>query len=74
MPTHETSMNMVKVLLKPESRSAMLLAMAGMVAGAETLVESTMDLTDRIYDRYFPCDAGRVEVRRAPQRKFFHAE
>lgn len=74
MPTPETSLSMMKVLLKPESRSAMLMAMAGIVVGAETLVESTMDLTNRIYDRYFPFEAGRLDTGRARRRKLAHAE
>jgi hypothetical protein len=58
MPTH-TSLNVVATLLRPESRSAMLLALAAAIVGAESCIESTLELTNRVYDRYFPADPYR---------------
>jgi len=60
MPIQDPSLNLVTALLKPESRCAMLIALSAVVVGAESCVESTMELTNRIYDRYFPVDEPTV--------------
>jgi hypothetical protein len=59
MLTHDASLKAVTTLLKPESRCAMLFALAAAVFGAESCIETTLELTNRVYDRYFPVDAHR---------------
>jgi hypothetical protein len=52
MPTHEPSLKMVHALLDAETRKA-LSPLAGLITGALSQVESTIELTNRIYDSVF---------------------
>jgi hypothetical protein len=54
MPTHELSVTILAHLLSPTTRSVFLLTMASQIIGAESPLESTLELTNRICDRYFP--------------------
>jgi len=54
MPTHELSVNILAHLLSPTTRNVLLLTMASQIIGAKSPRESTLELTNRIYDRYFP--------------------
>jgi len=58
MPAHDVSLNTITVLLKPEARSTMLVAVAAVIMRAGSCVETTLELTDRVYDRYFPAGTG----------------
>jgi hypothetical protein len=55
MPTHD-ALNTANTLLKPESRAAMLFALAAVIMGAGSCVETTLELTNRICDRYLPAE------------------
>jgi hypothetical protein len=55
MLTHE-ALNTALALLKPQSRSAMLLALATLTMGAGSCIETTLEMTNRICDRYLPLD------------------
>ena len=54
MPTHELSVTILAHLLSPTARSVFLLTMASQIIGAKSPLESTLELTNRICDRYFP--------------------
>jgi hypothetical protein len=54
MLTHELSVNILAHLLSPTTRDVFLLTMASQIIGAKSPLESTLELTDRICDRYFP--------------------
>ena len=54
MPTHELSVTILAHLLSPATRSVFLLTMASQIIGAKSPLESTLELTNRICDRYFP--------------------
>jgi hypothetical protein len=51
MMTHELSVN---ILTHPTTRDVFLLTIASQIIGAKSPLESTLELTDRICDRYFP--------------------
>ncbi len=53
MPTHELSVNILAHLLSPTIRNVFLLTMASQIIGAKSPLESTLELTNRICDRYF---------------------
>jgi hypothetical protein len=53
MPTYESSLKIIKVLLEPETRNVLSLPLAALVMGALSQVETTIELTNRIYDQYF---------------------
>ena len=55
MLTHD-ALNTALALLKPQSRSAMLLALATLTMGAGSCIETTLEMTNRICDRYLPVD------------------
>jgi|HubBroStandDraft_1064217.scaffolds.fasta_scaffold1111082_2 hypothetical protein len=55
MLTHE-ALNTALALLKPQSRSAMLLALTTLTMGAGSCIETTLEMTNRICDRYLPLD------------------
>lgn len=55
MQTYD-ALNTANVLLKPESRSAMLFALAAVLMGAGSCIETTVELTNRICDRYLPAE------------------
>jgi hypothetical protein len=50
----ETSLNIVTALLNLHSRPAMLVALASVVMKSGPCVETTVELTNRVCDRYFP--------------------
>jgi hypothetical protein len=52
MPTHEPSLKMVHAFLDAETRKA-LSPLAALITGALSQVESTIELTNRIYDSVF---------------------
>ena len=54
MPTHELSVNILAHLLSPPTRNVFLLTLASQIIGAKSPLESTLELTNRICDRYFP--------------------
>jgi len=54
MPTHELSVTILAHLLTPTTRNVFLLIMASQIIGAKSPLESTLELTNRICDRYFP--------------------
>lgn len=54
MPIPELPANALPHLLSPTTRNAFLLCLASQVMGAASPLESTLELTDRIYERYFP--------------------
>ena len=54
MPTHELSVNILAHLLSPTTRNVFLLTMASEIIGAKSPLESRLELTNRICDRYFP--------------------
>jgi hypothetical protein len=54
MPTHELSANILARLLSPTTRNVILLTMPSQVIGANSPLESTLELTNRVCDRYFP--------------------
>jgi hypothetical protein len=54
VPTHELSVNILAHLLSPTTRNVFLLTVASQIIGAKSSLESTLELTNRICDRYFP--------------------
>ena len=54
MVTHEVPVRVLTHLLNPTTRDLFLLTMVSQIIGAKSPVESTLELTDRICDRYFP--------------------
>jgi hypothetical protein len=54
VPTHELSVNIIAHLLSPTTRNVFLLTVASQIIGAKSSLESTLELTNRICDRYFP--------------------
>jgi hypothetical protein len=54
MPTHQMSVNILAHLLSSTTRNVFLLTIASQIIGAKSPLESTLELTDRICDRYFP--------------------
>jgi hypothetical protein len=53
MMTRELSVNIHAHPLSPTTRDVFLLTMASQIIGAKSPLESTLELTDRICDRYF---------------------
>ena len=53
MPIHEPSLNMVHAFLDAETRKALSFSLAALITGALSQVESTIELTNRVYDSYF---------------------
>jgi hypothetical protein len=54
MHPHETSLNLVNTLLNLQSRTALLMAVASVVLKSNSCMETTVELTNRVCDRYFP--------------------
>jgi hypothetical protein len=50
MPTHESSLKIVHAFLDPETRIALALPLAALIAGALSQVETTIELTNRVCD------------------------
>ena len=53
MPTYESSVKVVHAFLDPETRIALSLPMAALIAGALSQVETTIELTNRVCDSVF---------------------
>lgn len=53
MYSHEASLKIVTALLNVQSRPTMLAALAAMVTTSGSCMETTIEQTNRIYDRYF---------------------
>ena len=53
MATHEPSLKIVHAFLEPETRTALSLPLAALITGALSQVESTIELTNRVYDSVF---------------------
>jgi hypothetical protein len=54
MMTRELSVNILTHLLSPTTRNVFLLTIASQIIGAKSPLESTLELTNRICDRYLP--------------------
>jgi hypothetical protein len=52
MPIYEPSLRWMNTLLNPEPRNVLSCSLAALVTGALSQVEVTMELTNRVYDRY----------------------
>ena len=53
MLTHELPLSVLTHLLSPTTRDAFLLTVVSQIIGAKSPVENTLELTDRVCDRYF---------------------
>ena len=53
MVTHEVPVSVLTHLLSPTTRDAFLLTVVSQIVGAKSPVESTLEVTDRVCDRYF---------------------
>jgi hypothetical protein len=53
MVTHEVPVSVLTHLLSPTTRDAFLLTVVSQIIGAKSPVESTLEVTDRVCDRYF---------------------
>ena len=53
MPTYEPSLKIVHAFVDPETRIALSLPLAALIAGALTQVETTIELTNRVCDSVF---------------------
>jgi hypothetical protein len=54
MPISELPVNVFTQLLNPAVRNVFFIALAAQVMGTKSPLESTLELTNRICDRYFP--------------------
>jgi hypothetical protein len=54
MHPHETSLKLVTALLNLQSRSALVFALASVVLKSGSCIETTLEVTNRVCDRYFP--------------------
>lgn len=54
MPIPELPVTVIAHLLTPAIRNAFLLSLASQMTGAASPLERTLELTNRICDRYFP--------------------
>ena len=52
MPT-EHSLKIIHAFLNPEMRKTLSLPLAALMTGVSSQVESTIELTNRVYDSYF---------------------
>jgi hypothetical protein len=62
MPT-EPSLTIVHAFLNPEIRKTLSLPLAALITGALSQVESTIELTNRVYDSYFTGQTSRKLTR-----------
>ena len=51
---YEPSLKVVHALLNLETRKALSLPLAALITGALSQVETTIELTNRVYDSVFP--------------------
>jgi hypothetical protein len=56
MLTPELPLNVLTHLLRTPTRDAFLLTVVSQIIGAKSPVENTLELTDRVCDRYFPAN------------------
>jgi hypothetical protein len=54
MQNYQTSLNLVTALLNLQSRPALVMALASVVVKSGSCIETTLELTNRVCDRYFP--------------------
>ena len=52
MPMHEPSLRLMDTLLNSETQTVLSCSLAPLVIGALSQVEATIDLTNRVCDRY----------------------
>jgi hypothetical protein len=52
MPVYEPSLRLMNTLLNAEARNVLSCSVAALVMGALSQVEATMELTNRVCDRY----------------------
>ena len=52
MPIYEPSLRLMNTLLNAEPRNVLACSLAALVTGALSQVEATMELTNRVCDRY----------------------
>jgi hypothetical protein len=52
MPIYEPSLRLMNTLLNAEPRNVLSCSLAALVIGALSQVEATMELTNRVCDRY----------------------
>ena len=52
MPIYEPSLRLMNTLLNAETRNVLSCSVAALVIGALSQVEATMELTNRVCDRY----------------------
>jgi hypothetical protein len=52
MPMHESSLRLMNTLLNSETRNVLSCSLAPLLIGALSQVEATIDLTNRVCDRY----------------------
>jgi hypothetical protein len=52
MPTYQPSLKMMQALMNTETRSALSLPVAAVITAALSQVESTIELTNRVCDRF----------------------
>jgi hypothetical protein len=67
MPTHQLSLKIFHALLDGETRTALSLPLATLITGALSQVETTIELTNRVYDSYFTAQSKRPARRLVPQ-------
>jgi hypothetical protein len=54
MHPHETSLSVLTAVLNLQSRTALLMALASVVMKSSSCIETTLEVTNRVCDRYFP--------------------
>jgi hypothetical protein len=54
MPIPELPVNVMTHFLSPAARNVFLMTLAAQAMGAKSPLESTLELTNRICDRYLP--------------------
>jgi hypothetical protein len=59
MPTYEPSLKIVHAFLDTETRIALALPLADLIAGALSQVETTIELTNRVCDSIFTIQSTR---------------
>jgi hypothetical protein len=54
MHPHETSLSALSAVLNLQSRTALLMVLASVVLKSGSCIETTLEVTNRVCDRYFP--------------------
>jgi hypothetical protein len=54
MHPHETSLSVLTAVLNLQSRTALLMALASVMVKSSSCIETTLEVTNRVCDRYFP--------------------